>query len=1446
MKKKFKPFISVLLSIMMVISMVSISFTAINAATVDDSSVGATTYYLWYRNDGNDPPYSNHITMSANGSNYVGTFEVKTGSNFGFLINTSSSSDKTGCVWSSAPTVNKSADFSWAEGGSGYWSGQNYFFVKGSPTSNFTMKVVYSPSTKAVTISKDDGSSGGGETYYIGGRFQIKDEKGTLNSTGNWNASYDKIPFSPVEGKKGLYKVDTYSTVSELSANIGDYAPFFLIHNQSSTWYGGSNSNLHNFNEKNSYDKAVTLSSHTGDTTEDKLIKFNSTSSTDKGNVTIYLDATGTSLKLYYITDTVTEITDGEIALTDGTPVNGSLSFKAEGKTPGTADVNDNVTITASPFAGFTCSGITASYTDKAGTLIEKKLTVSNNSASFTVPDVTADADGKKSISFAASFTLDKKSYLSSKGEGLWIDVAPSQTDSTATLIKWNNYYSYNHNTSTNPYTFYVPKNVDLSKAQIYNGYSSSVTVNGTSISAKSFGTVNLNFSGESHTFTTSKGNLKVMQGSTNAMFLYTTKKGTETALRTQTYADWNAPADSVSKADEKTDGGSCVTMTNDTATAEFSTAMSLDSVKGRGNSSWEASAKRFGKYAYNMKLSEKTTLFGMAKDTKKSAGSKSWCLLANNADESMLRNALAYDLANEVGLYSSPEFSFVDIYDNGEYLGQYLVTEKVDVGTSKLIYGESIEDINEDAGLVFDETSKNKTTASYNGKSYSYCYTTETTGTKSPDISNATYLLEFEINERYESEPCWFTTPQGQHVVVKTPEFATKEQVQYIAQKFIDMETEVFNNSNNAALSKYIDLDSFANMYLVQELSSNLDAASTSYYVTYDCSKGDNARFVASPVWDYDWAFGQYKNKAKYDVNGTALDPTATNAWYAKSKRYDDSSLNAAGKYSIQSKLANNTYFQQVIKKVWDGTSTQEGFYAKVQKYYGSNSKIDTWYNQISASVNMNETRWGFIAGSNISDWGTNETGATHSATVNYLENTFLSPRAVWLNTQFASYPAYTQIAEPTLKAYQADGSTELVGEVPVGTSIVLKAETTETFVEYELYKDDQKVDSNTTGEFTLTLDSSGTFNYTVKTVYKTSDTKTSNSVAVTVTGGVVEELTGVSITSNQTNITKGNSVTLTAAPSPSTLTDITYTFYSSTDQTVSSDDKVIGTSSPSKTIIVTPADVGTYFYYVKAEKDSKTVTSSFVKVVVLEPSQETHTVKVWFKSASAIPYTPSVRLDAGSYKTMTRIKQGEDGSTYIGSTYSGTLKFFWYYADIDINSKTTHTLTFKTASTSVLAKSEFNNFSESEYYFAVDNLMQDTKLVDLTDKDEAIKNFHRSATHMVYNEVLEGDNSLGYTFINGKEYAMGEIVNEETQKEQSSLQTEILHSRLSKINILNPASVGAYDAPFTIDSPTLAQKCSADLENVSKLQMSLLDVNLDGKVDILDATIMQKALVQ
>ena len=1008
-----------------------------------------------------------------------------------------------------------------------------------------------------------------------------------------------------------------------------------------------------------------------------------------------------------------------------------------------------------------------------------------------------------------------KLAYVKNEDSALWFDAAPDMTEATSTLIRWNNYNGSIHSdTKGTEQVFYVPANVDLSNITVYNGYDNAVVLdNDSNLTVPANSSATLNLATKTYNVTGGyTGSLTVKQGSTNVMFLETTSD-----LPTATGA--GATKDSVELS-----GGSCITMTynNDTESYDSSASLALKSVKGRGNSSWEASHTYFGKYAYNIKFDKKQALFGM--DT-----SKSWCLLANNADESMLRNALTYDLANEIGLPNSPEFSFVDIYDNSEYLGSYLVTEKVDVGDNNLVKGESIDDINEDAAKEAGVDIKSKTLTStyeYNGATYDYKYA-ETVGDNAsaydPDYSEGTFLLEFEIESRVNNEASWFQSPKGQYVVVKSPEYASQEQVLDIAKKFAEMEATVYaDNASLDSLASYIDVDSFARMYLIQELSSNLDSAATSYYLTYSMTDGI---FVASPVWDYDWAYGQYWKTVKKGVGTNYyLDPNNPTAWYARDKQMGD---NQANVYSVQSQLAHNSNFQTVIKKVWNGTETQKGFYDIVKTYYssvdGNTAQIDAWYNSISDSVEMNEYRWHFIEKNllgtegNNDSWGSANTGDDHNEAVTYLKTTWTQVRAEWLNTQFADVD-YTPIT-PTFKAYNAEG-TEITDGVTFGEKVTIALDTVEAFVTYELFDGETSLGTINNGTIEVNPSTTGIHTYKVVATYDSNTNNSSKSITVTPAPTPVIE---PALTTSASKVAVGGSFKLTATPSDSSYT---YTFYKDGTDTA--------LSSTGNTCTVTETTAGTYSYYVVINDGETNYTSEKISVTVEESGSTENKVKIWFKSAGSVIYTPSVSLDNGTFVVMEKINKGLENSTYIGANASGSLKFYWYFTELTIDSTKQHTFTFKTADTKVNVTSEAGYFSDSEYYFAVDNLVNGTTLVQYeTGTEEYIRNYHHTASHMVYAGVAD-DGTLGYTYIEGREYAMGSI---------SATQTTSLVAKTSALN--TPVLKTAKRAPFSVDSVTMIQMTTARITTVSDLQNDLFDVNLDGVVDVNDATLIQLALV-
>jgi glucan-binding YG repeat protein len=273
-----------------------------------------------------------------------------------------------------------------------------------------------------------------------------------------------------------------------------------------------------------------------------------------------------------------------------------------------------------------------------------------------------------------------------------------------------------------------------------------------------------------------------------------------------------------------------------------------LTSIKGRGNATWG-----YPKRGYNIKLDKKTDLMGMGT-------SKGWCLIANWIDPSNINNRLAHDTALDAEMAFTSQMKPIDLYVDGEYLGLYALTEKVDIEENHINI-TNLEKATEAANNVDDLGVYPSEPANQNYSIGHYKYYKIP---KNPADITGGYLLEWELKDRYKDEKAGFVTNKGQAVVIKEPEHPSKEQVEYIRNYVNDMEEAVYSdtgkNSKGKHYSEYIDEESFAKMLAHQETFYNLDAAITSFFLYKDSEtstlSGDS-KLHASPIWDFDNSLG-------------------------------------------------------------------------------------------------------------------------------------------------------------------------------------------------------------------------------------------------------------------------------------------------------------------------------------------------------------------------------------------------------------------------------------------------------------------------------------------------------------------------------------------------------------------------------------------------------------
>jgi len=323
--------------------------------------------------------------------------------------------------------------------------------------------------------------------------------------------------------------------------------------------------------------------------------------------------------------------------------------------------------------------------------------------------------------------------------------------------------------------------------------------------------------------------------------------------------------------------------------------------IKGRGNSTWNMEKK-----PYNIKLDKKVDLFGMGK-------TKKWSLIANHGDTSLIRNVLAYEAAERAGMPYTPQFTPVDVYINSDYMGSYLLTTRIGIDGSNV----DIEDLE---GNTEDVNKADLDTYARGGAYGTYAGLLE--GTKKwyeipndPEDITGGYIIEMELANRYADEVTGFVTTRSQPFTMKSPEYASKAQIEYISSYYQNVEDAIYNKASMEELDKIVDVESLAQMYLINEWASNQDASLTSTY--FYKPAGD--KLYGGPVWDFDIGFG---NNDSNRFGNDYTDPTKWTVCYNRMYRNT-----VFGQWDIDEQptvynvLTSNASFIAEAEKVWNSS---------------------------------------------------------------------------------------------------------------------------------------------------------------------------------------------------------------------------------------------------------------------------------------------------------------------------------------------------------------------------------------------------------------------------------------------------------------------------------------------------------------------------------------------
>lgn len=312
------------------------------------------------------------------------------------------------------------------------------------------------------------------------------------------------------------------------------------------------------------------------------------------------------------------------------------------------------------------------------------------------------------------------------------------------------------------------------------------------------------------------------------------------------------------------------------------------------------------------------------------------WILNSLAFDPSLIRDYIAYNMARQMGNYAT-RTEYCEVIVNGSYRGLYIFQEKIKSNENRV----NVVKI----------------------------------GSSDIDFPNVTggYITKADRTDEGEL-PAWVMEETQFINELPKPENATAEQTAYIKGEFDKLADNLYNDSLLDGYTSVIDVPSFVDFMLVNELTSNADAYQFSTFFHKD--RGGKLR--AGPVWDFNLTFG------------TTFTPRSDVDQWQFSNNSNTGPWFWAG-------LFDNKTYPCYFSKRWNEMIAP----GQPMNVDVLNTFIDNTLAYISEAIPREHEKWGTLT--------------DHETDVTRIK-TFIAQRISWISSNIGSYTKCADVVTPPL----------------------------------------------------------------------------------------------------------------------------------------------------------------------------------------------------------------------------------------------------------------------------------------------------------------------------------------------------------------------------------------------------------------------------------------------